>query len=181
LNVSTIDALIRQCEKKTTSRRSACCLFWTLGGNQVGKAAISGWREVVRPAQSNGAKLWPFDGTLSALAASSKLVVCKTYPAEAYGHVGVRFRPGGSKRRQNDRREAVAGLASWCEERSIHLTSAASCLVTEGFGSRKEGVDVFDAAIGLLGMIEVVEGRRPECPIASDASRWEGWILGQGI
>jgi len=29
-------------------------MFWTLGGNQVGKAAISGWRELLAPARRAG-------------------------------------------------------------------------------------------------------------------------------
>ena len=54
-----------------------------LGGNQVGKAAISGWRDVVQPARKAGALLWPFDGDLAALSKSGRLVICETYPAEA--------------------------------------------------------------------------------------------------
>jgi hypothetical protein len=41
--------------------------YWTLGGNQVGKAAIDGWQNVVRPALALGASLWPFDGSLENL------------------------------------------------------------------------------------------------------------------
>lgn len=36
----------------------------------------------------------------------------------------------------------------------------------------------FDAAMGLFGMIEVVDGGRAEGP-AVGADKWEGWILGQ--
>jgi hypothetical protein len=46
--------LRRQCERATPTRRAACPLFWTLGSNQVGKAAISGWQEVIAPAQRHG-------------------------------------------------------------------------------------------------------------------------------
>jgi len=31
--------LLRLCERATPDRGDACMLFWTLGGNQVGKAA----------------------------------------------------------------------------------------------------------------------------------------------
>jgi hypothetical protein len=51
--------------------------------------------------------------------------------------------------------------------------------LADGFGPRKDGEDVFDAAVGLLGMIEVVEGRRLASPIERSAQDWEGWILGQ--
>jgi hypothetical protein len=45
----TWDELHRQCERKTVDRRAACPLFWTLGGNQVGKGSIAGWSECVQP------------------------------------------------------------------------------------------------------------------------------------
>jgi hypothetical protein len=51
--------LHRECEKRTLSRPSACPLFWTLGANQVGKASISGWLEVLRPMTEGGAELVP--------------------------------------------------------------------------------------------------------------------------
>ena len=129
LGVADINALRRECERATSDRRAACSLFWTLGGNQVGKAAISGWREVVQPARRAGALLWPFEGELPTLAKAGRLVLCETYPAEAYGHVGVRFRPGGSKQRQEDRRDSTARLAARCELHNIRLTPAMMELV----------------------------------------------------
>lgn len=41
--------LLRRCERATADRSDACTLFWTLGANQVGKAAINGWQEVIIP------------------------------------------------------------------------------------------------------------------------------------
>jgi hypothetical protein len=35
LGVGDIDALRRKCERRTDTRKAACSLFWTLGGNQV--------------------------------------------------------------------------------------------------------------------------------------------------
>jgi hypothetical protein len=179
LGANDIDALRRQCEKATNDRRAACPLFWTLGGNQVGKAAICGWQEVVQPARRAGALLWPFEGTLFSLAGADRLVICETYPAEAYGHVGVKFRRGGSKQNQTDRREATARLSLRCGEHGVKLTDALFNAIENGFGPRKSGEDPFDAAMGLLGMIEVVEGRRAAVPSETQAARWEGWILGQ--
>lgn len=49
----------------------------------------------------------------------------------------------------------------------------------EGFGSARTGEDAFDAAMGLLGMIEVIDGRRAAAPSSAYGSSWEGWILGQ--
>jgi hypothetical protein len=52
--------------------------------------------------------------------------------------------------------------------------------VGQGFGEQRSGEDAFDAFAGLLGMIEVVEGRRAEHPADRDcAEKWKGWILGQ--
>ena len=179
LSAENIDELRRQCEHASGDRKAACPLFWTLGANQVGKAAISGWLEVVKPALRLGALLRPFEGDLSLLAEAGKLVICETYPAEAYGHVGVRFRVGGSKQRTEDRRDATAELANRCNKNNITLTPAMKDVLTAGFGLGKSGEDPFDATIGLLGMIEVVEGGRTEAPEAIPAREWEGWILGQ--
>lgn len=49
LGVTDASSLLRVCERATADRQAACMLFWTLGGNQVGKGAISGWREIIVP------------------------------------------------------------------------------------------------------------------------------------
>ncbi len=180
LGIESVEALRRQCERATPTRRAACQLFWTLGPNQVGKAAISGWQEVVVPARRRGARLWPFDGTLAALARSGVPVLAETYPAEAYGHVGVVFRAGTSKKCQNDRRAAMTGLCDWARQRGITFSAELVAQLEDGFGARGGGDDKFDALIGVLGMIEVTDGRRMERPADhSSGAAWEGWILGQ--
>ncbi len=173
----SIDELRRQCEQPTKSRRAACPLFWTLGGNQVGKAAISGWKEIIVPARRLGAKLWPFEGSLEALAQPGGLVLAETYPAEAYGHLGVKFAADESKRRQDDRAKFAAGVFSWAHSNNVVLAPALASLLDEGFGHSVDGEDAFDAVMGLFGMIEVIDGRRAEGPLHKD--KWEGWILGQ--
>ena len=67
LGVSSFDDLLRICERRTEHRQAACSLFWTLGGNQVGKGALTGWQEIIRPALLRGAKPWPFDAFLGLL------------------------------------------------------------------------------------------------------------------
>jgi len=173
----SIDGLRRQCEQPTAARRAACPLFWTLGGNQVGKAAISGWKEIISPARRLGAKLWPFDGSLERLANIGELVLAETYPAEAYGHVGIRFATGESKRRQNDRAKVAVGISRWADSNKVIMTPTLVSLIEDGFGPRADGEDAFDAVLGLCGMIEVIDGRRPEGPMHK--GNWEGWILGQ--
>src|SRR5258705_389802 len=129
----SIDELRRRCEKATISRRAACSLFWTLGGNQVGKAAISGWTEIISPARRLGAKLWPFEGSLEVLAKTGGLGLAETYPAEAYGHVGVEFAAGESKRRQNDRAKVAVSITSWARGNNITPTSELAALIGDGF------------------------------------------------
>ena len=179
LGVDSIDVLRRACERQTKTRKAACPLFWTLGANQVGKAAISGWQSVLEPARREGALLWPFDGDLAALSKANHLVICETYPAEAYGQVGVRFAPGASKLRQTDRRAATASLRSRSFKYGIQFSGAMRDALADGFGPLKGGDDPFDAALGLLGMIEVVDGRRAAAPTSIEAVDSEGWILGQ--
>jgi hypothetical protein len=51
--------------------------------------------------------------------------------------------------------------------------------IADGFGPLKNGEDPFDAALGLLGMIRLVDGRRQAAPACVDSIACEGWILGQ--
>lgn len=48
--VSSLEPLLRRCDRGGNGKKQACCLFWTLGPNQVGKATIIGWRDVLAPA-----------------------------------------------------------------------------------------------------------------------------------
>lgn len=178
LNVQSLNELRRRCELPTSTRRAASPLFWTLGGNQVGKAAISGWQSVIQPARRRGAKLWPFDGSLAALVSTGAPVLAEIYPGEAYGHVGVSFR-GGSKTHQQDRTSQANAITAWCARTGAVLTKDCAALVADGFGADAAGEDAFDALLGLLSMIDVVEGRRAASPQDTGTSKWEGWILGQ--
>jgi hypothetical protein len=181
LGFETMGELRRTCERKTTCRPTACSVFWTLGGNQVGKAAVDGWKSVIQPALCRRARLWPFHGRLDELSKSPGCVLCETYPREAYCHVGVRFRPGGGKRIQEDRRNAGAPVTPWAEIRGVSFADNARKELLDGFGSSASGEDKFDALVGLLSMIEVADRRRDEGSSASaaDVITWEGWILGQ--
>ena len=52
--------------------------------------------------------------------------------------------------------------------------------VPDGFGADAPGEDRFDSVIGLLGLIGVLEGIRPDyVPEDPWIRRWEGWVLGQ--
>jgi hypothetical protein len=187
LDVATLDDLRRRCERGDPSRRAAAPLFWTLGGQQVGKAAISGWRDVIVPALREAAHaiaLWPFDGELDELLRPGRVVLAETYPAECYRHLGVTFvaTPGqrGGKRVRAARRANAAALFDWAAAVGVGLSAALRAQLGDGFGERADGEDRFDAVVGLFGMLNVVLGRRsPGAPPDLRTRRIEGWILGQ--
>jgi hypothetical protein len=182
LGLSEHADLLRRCERRTANRNAACALFWTLGGNQVGKAAIAGWRDLLAPALRSGADLaiWPFHGGLGDLLAKHRLVVAETYPGEVYRHLGLDLRRG--KRRQEVRRNHAARLMAWAEDAGVDLEPALALEIEDGFGSDRAGEDRFDAVVGLLGMLNVVLGYRPAGePDDPVVRRIEGWILGQPI
>ena len=179
LGVEHHDELMRRCDIKTKSRPRAACLFWTLGPNQVGKAALSFWRELLLPAL-HGAEppaLWPFDGELHDLLRTRPITVAETYPAEALSALKPRW--PGSKRRHSDRAGLADDIGLWLHRHHATPTPALAADIAAGFGDQTDGEDRFDSLIGLLGMLAVVQdparGRAPD----DAAIRWEGWILGQ--
>jgi hypothetical protein len=52
LGLRSSEELLRQCDRRTAKRGNACEIFWTLGANQVGRAAIQGWRDLLARRQS---------------------------------------------------------------------------------------------------------------------------------
>lgn len=170
--------LMRRCDLRTPNRRAACMLFWTLGGNQVGKAAIAGWREILVPERQR-IGLWPFDGRLDDLLARRSFVIVETYPGEIYHQLNMPRR-GWSKRRRNGRQRVSQQLTDWFADRDFGASVDLSLLIEDGFGERAQGEDAFDALVGLMGMLDVIAGRRGE-GLIEDAGirRWEGWIFGQ--
>ncbi len=183
LGVESFRDLLRRCERKTATRNDACSLFWTLGGNQVGRAAISGWREVLGPAlrdRPGQVGLWPFQGDLREMLERFPCVVAETYPAEACVHLGLTAPGRGwSKRVSADRREQSRRVRQGVEGR-LRLAPDLVAQIESGFGDDKSGEDPFDAFVGLVSMLDVVAGRRPAAPaLADEVRRVEGWILGQ--
>lgn len=177
LGIAEPAGLLRVCEQATKDRQAGCMLFWTLGGNQVGKGAISGWKEIIVPRLSE-IRLWPFDGSLADLASSSAVIIAETYPGDVYHQLGMP-RNGWSKRRQADRTRMGQNISSWLATRPNLDVERILPAIQEGFGSDKAGEDRFDAAVGLLGMLDVVDGRRGEgVPAIPAVHKWEGWILG---
>jgi len=181
----TWDQLHRRCERPTQERPAACPLFWTLGGNQVGKGALSGWREILQPAirdMDSRVALWPFDGRLNELIIRGRVVITETYPAEFYRHIGVRFgsRKDDGKRSAAARRRNAPALVGWARHHRVSMTQRLLTELEDGFGPTGDGEDAFDAVAGLIGMLNVVIVRRsPGEPTAVTLRSIEGWILGQ--
>lgn len=186
LGLPSAAALRRRCDRQQPDRRAAAPLFWTIGAQQVGKAAISGWRDLLAPGRARGdLALWPFDGPLADLLQSGRIVVAETYPAECYQHLGVRFsrpRRGGKtgKRVQTERADNAQALLRWAGDVAIDLQPGLRAAIVDGFGAGSDGEDRFDAVVGLFGLLDVVLGRRPAGDPTDPATRRvEGWILGQ--
>ncbi len=201
LNLDHIDDLRRLCEKRVPARsgkpgrRAASPLFWTMGGQQVGKAAILGWQAVLAPAVqkakiNTGARdfgIWPFSGKLSELLAPGRVVIAETYPAECYTHLGIAFSPHrrgskSGKRVQAERRNNADTLFAWAQSSGVTLAQDLQEDITSGFGPSADGEDSFDAAIGLMGMLNVLLGKQPPGEPEDDEIRQiEGWILGMDL
>lgn len=184
LRVNHIDDLRRECDRGYPGRRPAAPIFWTLGAQQVGKAAITGWREVLGPALRANADvtIWPFTGQLAELLTrGGGIVVAESYPAEFYSHLGLSFPPGsGGKRHQAARAANAAPLLGWAAANPVTGNNDLKAMLDDGFGKAADGEDRFDAVVGLMGMLNVLFGRRPAGDPADDRlRRIEGWIMGQ--
>ena len=175
-------ALSRACDRATAERPAGAPLFWTLGANQVGKAAIAAWQAMLLPALADGAghpALAVRRRLSRAVGARQRWRMAETYPAEALRHLGMRLK--GSKRRQADR-AAVASQLAAAMAALARVAGSRRCSrrSTDGFGSDAAGEDRFDCVLGVLCVLNVLAGNRPDtAPADPWILRWEGWVLGQ--
>lgn len=178
LGLHSGEELLRLCDRPTATRGNACEIFWTLGANQVGRAAIQGWRELLAPAVRDGSiSIWPFDGELPVLLTSAGITVLEAYPAETYGHLGLTR--GFGKRVREGRRSQALAILSWCDRNGVVLQADLAAEVENGFGDASTGEDTFDTFIGLLGMIVAVcDPVRCVAPQDPAVRNIEGWTLG---
>jgi len=173
-------ALSRACDRATAIRPAGAPLFWTLGANQSGKAAIAAWRDMLAPALAAGepVDLWPFAGPLRGLLAPGRVALAETYPAEALRHLGLRV--PGSKRRRADRLAMAQSLCATMADLGARPHRALAAMIADGFGTDAAGEDRFDSLLGALCVINVLDGQRPDsAPDDPWLTRWEGWVLGQ--
>jgi hypothetical protein len=173
--------LSRLCDRATAERPPGAPLFWTLGANQSGKAAIAAWRDMLLPALAqgrDGVRLWPFEGAFRALLSPGVVAIAETYPAEALRHLGIKLR--GSKRRQSDRAAVAGAMLAAMARLQVTPDAALVDAVTNGLGPDPAGEDRFDCLLGVLCVINVLAGHRPDTtPDDPWLATWEGWVLGQ--
>jgi hypothetical protein len=177
LGVESHDMLLRKCDRSAERRRDAECLFFTLGGRQVGAGAVIGWQHVLQPALEE-IHLWPFDGPLDALLHKPGLTVAEIYPGEAYSHLGIRIGAGAglTKTSREDRQSVASALLDVETHRDIRLSEPAKSWVNWGFLAE----DDFDAMVGMLSMLLVITGNRSyDIPDDEGVRSVEGWIFGQ--
>ena len=181
LGLAAATSFARTCDRATRDRQAGSPLFWTLGPQQVGKAVLAAWGDLVLPAlaaEPCPVRLWPFEGDFRALLAPERIVIAETYPAEALRHLGARF--GGSKRRQSDRARFADALLGAMDALRAMPDAALAAQVACGFGADAAGEDRFDTVLGVLCVLNVLAGRRPDAvPDDPWVRRWEGWVLGQ--
>ncbi|MGD0109279.1 MAG: hypothetical protein ABSC06_35370 [Rhodopila sp.] len=181
LGLTDAAGLSRACDRATAERPAGAPLFWTLGANQSGKAAIAAWQHLILPALKNSEpslRLWPFEGPFRSLLSAGSVALAETYPAEALRHLGMKLR--GSKRRHADRCAAGGALMTVMERLLATPDDAMRRAVLTGFGADASGEDRFDSVLGVLCVLNVLAGNRPDtAPGDPWIQRWEGWVLGQ--
>lgn len=183
LGCSSIDDLRRKCEKAPPLWRTAAPLFWTLGTQQVGKAALIGWQNVIVPGLEDATLdlvIWPFSGKMAELVSPGRVIITETYPAE-YLHQLNLINPGSrfSKRRQSDRARANTVLIERAASEGIAIHPDLERSMRVGFVSNTAGDDQFDAVVGLFGMLQFFTGERDLLEPESEGIRQiEGWIFG---
>ena len=180
LGLGGASGLSRLCDRATVERPAGAPVFWTLGANQSGKAAIAAWRDMLLPALLAGddLRVWPFAGAFRSLLEPGVIAVAETYPAEALRHLGIRL--AGSKRRQADRAAVAPGMRAAMARLGVAPDAALVHAVADGFGPDAAGEDRFDCVLGVLCVVNVLAGNRPDdAPGDVWITRWEGWVLGQ--
>jgi hypothetical protein len=180
LGLSGATALSRACDRATAERPAGAPVFWTLGANQSGKAAIAAWQDLLIPAlvPKPTIRLWPFEGPFRQLLDPGGIAIAETYPAEALRHLGIRLK--GSKRQRPDREIAAPLLLQAMRRLNARPDPELLLMAANGFGADAVGEDRFDCVLGLLCVLNVLTGNRPDtAPDDIWIRSWEGWVLGQ--
>lgn len=177
LQMKHFEDTYRRCDQEA----QAHSLFLTIGGKQVGRAALHAWQNVLIP-NLDHLHIWPFQGSFRKLIAESgTTVIVEVYPGGAYAQLGIGLGRGQvekgrrrSKTRREDRQHPdVGGRLLAALEEVAHVTPAARTEILSGFDSD----DAFDAMVGLAALLMGVTGRwKDETPTDDTVRNVEGWI-----
>lgn len=174
--------LRRQCDRRRDGAPTPCPIFWTMGANQVGKATLSAWREMLIPALLDpnfDLRMWPFDGGLYECTRGD-LAVAEVYPGEVARWLMLPLAASGGKRRQQARAEQAPLL--WAALSRVHARPDAQLAeaIDRGFGDAPTGEDAFDAFVGVLGGLLCCGAQRTVWqPSDGPVAHLEGWVLGR--
>lgn len=182
LGLTGAHELRRQCDRRREGSPTPCPMFWTMGANQVGKATLSAWREVVVPALCDpnfDLRIWPFDGGLYECTRGD-LALAEVYPGEVARWLGLQMRGSGGKRSQQARSEQAHLLWKALDQVDAHPDAALARAIDDGFGSAATGEDAFDAFTGVLGGLLCCGAHRSVWqPGHPPLTSLEGWVLGR--
>jgi hypothetical protein len=166
--------LLRAIDRPTGAKS----VFITAGiPGSVGSSASDLWRSLAAMKPADAPRVWPFDGQLEALLASSPVVIAETYPRALYATAlldeppSQRPRLSVAKTNASIRGAAVEDVVNrkWFRELRVHLEDAPLM---------EENEDAFDAGLSALGLLRSMLCNEPlssgEDPVA------EGGILGTG-
>ncbi len=176
LGLSSFDDIQRRCDRLAKAQP----LFLTVGGKQVGRAALHAWQHVLIP-NLDRLRIWPFHGSLAELIAEpGATVIVEVYPGGAYAQLGMELgrQQRGGKRRSKTRREDrqhpdVGGRLLAALEGVGQVTQEARAEILSGFDSD----DAFDAMVGLAALLMGTTGRwKDETPTDDAVRNVEGWI-----
>ncbi len=157
---------------------AAGCMFWTLGAKQAGKAALSGWREVMVPARAARCAALAFRRRPRRAGRGRRADAGRVLPGRRLRTARLQVARQGRPRRGGPLWRGH--LLAWTTSRRVALDAALRAAILGGFPPAAGGDDGFDAAVGLLAAIAVAAGERSAGPALTPAGRlWEGWILGR--
>jgi hypothetical protein len=170
-----------QLQREIERRTKGNPVFITSGiPGSVGSGAIDAWRSLARllPIERDF-KVWPFEGALPDLFASTRIVVAENYPRAIYATAlsdppsAQRPRLRLSKTKAETRRAAVECLTSlpWIARYRVTLKGTSGALADE---------NSFDALLTTAGLLRVVLDEEPLYSPGFVDPVAEGGILGTG-
>jgi hypothetical protein len=156
-------------------------MFITAGiPGSVGSGAINAWIGLAHLLpRTRDFKIWPFEGTISELFASTRIIIAENYPraiyAAALSDVPTARRPRLrlSKTLAKTRHDAINHLLSrpWVARNAATIRDTDVARADE---------NVFDALLTAAGLLRLVVEEEPLCSPAFEDPVAEGGILGTG-